>query len=197
MAYSQGFHPHPKISYANSAPTGVASEAEYVEISVTQVCDPDAVRRALDEQLPPGLDVIDVVEARAGDFAQRLEASIWQVELPEVDVATATGAAEALMAADEVVVERLTKNGMRAFDARGAVVGLSVRPAATEPPYAILDMVVRHGTPSVRPDDVITALRLVADLVPPKPPRVTRLAQGPWDAAGFSVQDPFAPDRAG
>ncbi|MEI8261382.1 MAG: TIGR03936 family radical SAM-associated protein, partial [Actinomycetes bacterium] len=29
MAYSAGFHPHPKVSYANAAPTGVASEAEY------------------------------------------------------------------------------------------------------------------------------------------------------------------------
>ena len=33
MAYSAGFHPHPKVSYANAAPTGVASEAEYVEIA--------------------------------------------------------------------------------------------------------------------------------------------------------------------
>ena len=35
MAYSQGFNPHPRVSYANSAPTGTASEAEYVEIAVT------------------------------------------------------------------------------------------------------------------------------------------------------------------
>ena len=35
MAYSAGFSPHPKISYANSAPTGVASEAEYVVILFT------------------------------------------------------------------------------------------------------------------------------------------------------------------
>jgi len=63
MAYSAGFHPHPKISYANAAPTGVASEAEYVELAVTDRCDPEAVRRALDEALPPGLDVVAVVEA--------------------------------------------------------------------------------------------------------------------------------------
>ena len=39
-------------------------------------------------------------------------------------------------------------------------------------------MVVTHGTPSVRPDDVLAALRPVADLVPPVPPQVTRLARG-------------------
>jgi hypothetical protein len=62
---------------------------------------------------------------------------------------------------------------------------------------AILALVVRHGTPSVRPDDVLSALSRVADLVPPKPPRVTRLAQGPLDEAGTSVTDPFGPDRTG
>ena len=38
MAYSAGFRPHPKISYANAAPTGVASEAEYIEIGLAAPC---------------------------------------------------------------------------------------------------------------------------------------------------------------
>jgi len=36
VAYSAGFTPHPKISYAGAAPTGTASEAEYLEISLTE-----------------------------------------------------------------------------------------------------------------------------------------------------------------
>ena len=51
MAYSAGFSPHPKISYSNSAPTGVASEAEYVEIGVTRHCDPTKIRVELDAAL--------------------------------------------------------------------------------------------------------------------------------------------------
>jgi hypothetical protein len=102
-------------------------------------------------------------------------------------------AASRFLAEPEVIVERLTKNGVRRFDARGAV--LHVDGAGIEPDCAILTLVVRHGTPSVRPDDVLLALRRVADLVPPKPPRVTRLAQGPLDEAGTSVTDPLGPDR--
>src|SRR5690242_17927100 len=82
MAYSAGFHPHPKISFANAAPTGTASEAEYVEISLAERCRPEAVRAALDSSLPPGLDVLRVVEADAGALADRLEASEWLVALP-------------------------------------------------------------------------------------------------------------------
>src|SRR5437764_13524249 len=52
MAYSAGFSPHPKVSYAGAASTGVASEAEYLEIGLAQRCDPDQVRRDLDAALP-------------------------------------------------------------------------------------------------------------------------------------------------
>ncbi|MBI1350161.1 MAG: DUF2344 domain-containing protein [Actinomycetales bacterium] len=196
MAYSAGFSPHPKVSYANSAPTGVASEAEYVELGVAQRCDPVEVCRALDEALPPGLDVVEVVEARTSDFANRLEASVWRVELPQVSLTDAAAAISTLLAADEVLVERMTKSGLRTFNARGAVIRAEASCAPDDSDCAILTLVVRHGTPSVRPDDILSALRRVADLVPPKPSRVTRLAQGPLDESGTVVMDPLAQDRA-
>ena len=65
IAYSSGFSPHPRISYANASPTGAASEAEYLEIGLVEVCDPAEVRRRLDEALPDGLDIVDVVVALA------------------------------------------------------------------------------------------------------------------------------------
>jgi radical SAM-linked protein len=203
MAYSAGFNPHPKVSYANAAATGVASEAEYVEIAVAAVCDPERVRAALDASLPPGLDVIEVVEAGPGSLVERLEASVYEIRLPGVELAVAQDAVAALLARDEITVERMTKNGLRAFDARAAVVALRATPdsvlgaaeSADGAPCAILRLVVRHTTPAVRPDDVLVALRQVADLAPPVPPSVTRLAQGPLDTASDDVADPLVPDR--
>src|SRR3954467_5601118 len=85
MAFSAGFHPHPRISYANAAPTGTASEAEYVELAVSERVDPEAVRVALDEALPAGLDVLEVVEAAPGSLADRLEASDWAIAISGLD----------------------------------------------------------------------------------------------------------------
>ena len=65
MAYSSGFNPHPRISYAGAAPTGAASEAEYLEIALAETTDPDDVRRALVESLPDGLDVLDRIKKAA------------------------------------------------------------------------------------------------------------------------------------
>ena len=119
MAYSAGFTPHPKISYVGAAPTGVASEAEYLEIGLAQAVDIEALRVAIDEALPPGLDIVEAIAAVGGSLPERIMASHWQIELPGVDVAEAQAAAQAFMAQTEVGVERLTKDGKRTLDARG------------------------------------------------------------------------------
>jgi radical SAM-linked protein len=193
MAFSAGFHPHPKISYANAAPTGTASEAEYFEISVTERVDPARVLAALDEALPQGLDILQVVEAVPGALADRLQASDWVMEfrgMPVVDLVRAT---EQLLARERVEVTRVMKNGPRTFDVRSAVVSMDVSPSG-DGTCAILRVVVRHTTPAVRPDDVLSALQSVAALTPPSPPLVTRLAQGPLSTASATVADPLAAD---
>lgn len=85
MAFSAGFSPHPKISWAGAAPTGTASEAEYVEIGVSAPVDPDRLLADLDAALPPDLDILEIVAVTGpGSLMDRLEASVWQLELPGV-----------------------------------------------------------------------------------------------------------------
>ncbi|UED88620.1 TIGR03936 family radical SAM-associated protein [Streptomyces profundus] len=199
MAYSAGFTPHPRVSYANAAPTGTASEAEYLEIALAETREPAELRARLDESLPTGLDIVEAVPARTGDFADRLAASVWELRLDGVPAETAGRAVDAFLAAGEVMVRRQTKKGIRDFDARGAVVSLTAEEGGSDrpgsAPCAILRLVVRHLTPAVRPDDVLSGLRATADLAPPVPAAVTRLAQGPLDEETGTVLDPFAPDR--
>ena len=192
MAFSAGFSPHPKVSWVGAAATGVASEAEYVEIALAEHCDPEEVRARLDESLPDGIDLVDAVTAHPGtNLPDLVTASVWHLELPQVAFEDLQRAVSAFEAAEGVEVQRMTKNGLRTFDARNAVVSLR---ATAGDGCAILDMVVQHVTPAVRPDDVLTGLRAVSDLSTPVPPSVTRLAQGPLTAEG-EVGDPLAPDR--
>ncbi|MEU8794694.1 TIGR03936 family radical SAM-associated protein [Streptomyces sp. NPDC048643] len=203
MAYSAGFTPHPKVSYANAAPTGTGSEAEYLEIALTEARDPERLRALLDESMPSGLDIIEAVEARTSGLADRLTASVWELRLDGVEPAEAERAVAAFTAAETVEVSRKTKNGVRTFDARSAVAALETvagthGPQADRPSdqaCAILRLVVRHVTPAVRPDDVLSGLRAVADLAPPVAAAVTRLAQGLFDEETGTVTDPLAPDR--
>lgn len=201
IAFSAGFSPHPKISYAGAAPTGTASEAEYVELGVSARCAPHRVAEVLERALPDGFHVVEVVEAVTSGFAERLEASVWRIRLVGVEPAEAVRAAATFLAQDRVEVQRRTKDGSRTLEARGAVVALTVdTPDEVEPDdrgraCAILTAVVRNATPTVRPEDLLTALRAVGGLAVPVPPEVIRLSQGPLDQRTASVGDPLAADR--
>lgn len=206
MAYSAGFHPHPRISYVNAAPTGVGSEAEYLEIALAERREPAELAALLDAALPAGLDIVQAVDAAdcpPGSLADRIEASCWRLEIA-ADPAEVTAAVAAFLRADEALVERLTKDGRRTIDARGPVLSASVSAASASAGFeavsvsaaesdaqrAILDVVVRQVTPTVRPDDVLAALRSIAGFAPSEPVRATRLAQGPVDGAA-GVADPL------
>ena len=201
IAYSAGFTPHPKISYAGGAPTGVASEAEYLSLALTARQAETQVCRRLDAALPDGIDVIDVTEAtgesggkthRADAPFGHLEASEWRVVLPGVGPAAAQRAVAGFLARAEAPVERLTDKGVRRLDARAAVVEMNVVETGSADPdggqhaaatghqdCAILRMVVLHTAPAVRPEDILTALREQEGITASSPPMTTRLAQGP------------------
>ena len=188
MAYSQGFSPHPRVSWIGAAPTGAASEAEYVEIQVVRRLDPEVVRRELDAALPDGLDVLAAKESAGGSLADRIDASRWRIELPGVPKDELERALAALLAAPQVHVEKLSKDGRRTIDARPALV--SARVEESSQPYGIISVVVRQVTPAVRPDDVLSALFVVAGVKPTVPAKATRTAQGRLDDDGRIV-DPL------
>jgi radical SAM-linked protein len=171
VAFSAGFHPHPRISYANAAPTGTASEAEYFEIALTKECEPADFRAALDAALPADLVILDVAEALPGALADRLEASEWRLDFAAEDAPDIATATAALLARGEATVTRMTKRGVREFDVREAITSLSADGSS-------LTIVLRHLTPLVRPDDVLTALTLYGELRPARAPMVARMRQG-------------------
>lgn len=184
MAFSSGFSPHPRISYANAAPTGASTEAEYLEIGLAASLDATQVRDDLNAAMPDGLVIVKVVPAAAGALAERLTASRWQVQLVGVEVDELTAAVADLLAADVVEVSRMTKGGLRTFDVRGAIHSLV---AADD----TIELVSAISEPLVRPDDVISALQLLQPaLKAAAPALVNRLEQGTWD--GSRVLDPLA-----
>ena len=210
VSHSHGFSPHPRLSWIGAAPTGVASEAEYLEIGLTRPIEPGVLATMLDAALPDGLDVLAAAAAEGTPLAERIDASEWRIALLGVAPDDLRDAVAALQAAEAVVVERVTPSGRREIDVRGALVGASV--AVETPPddvteatprssltpgaavCAILTAVVRQTTPAVRPDDVLGALAVVAGLKPPVPAKATRMAQGLLDDRG-RLADPLGPDR--
>ena len=130
VAHSHGFSPHPRLSWIGAAPTGAASEAEYVEIGLTEAVEPGAVACALDAALPDGLDVLAAAPAQGAALADRIDASRWPIELPGVAPSALRAAIAALLASESVVVERVTPSGRRQIDVRAALVAAQVTDGA-------------------------------------------------------------------
>ncbi len=172
MAYSSGFTPHPRISYAGAAPTSAASEAEFFELALAEVCDPEKLGEALSEALPEGLDIIQVAEATSTSLSDLLTGSLWLIQFQKVSEADLAEAVEMFVQAETIEVERTTKSGVRTFDVRGAVEEILADGKE-------ITVLIRHLTPLVRPDDVVSALgKLKPGIADEKSVLLTRLNQG-------------------
>jgi hypothetical protein len=78
----------------------------------------------------------------------------------------------------------MTKNGLRTFDAREAVVDLELTNGG-------LLVTMAHGEPLVRPDDVLTALSTVCtSFAPTEVPVLTRISQGRLDRETGNIEEP-------
>ncbi len=74
IAFSQGFHPHPKIVFASALPVGVESLGEYLDLYTTERCDPESLIQRLNRLCPEGLRIVAVCEL--GAQAKKITAAL-------------------------------------------------------------------------------------------------------------------------
>ncbi|WP_455542725.1 TIGR03936 family radical SAM-associated protein [Intestinibacter sp.] len=58
LSYSEGFNPHPKMSYGNALALGVESQGEYVDIEIEDDIEVKEFLERINEQLPEGIKFI-------------------------------------------------------------------------------------------------------------------------------------------
>lgn len=58
LSYSQGFNPHPKMSYGNALALGVESQGEYVDIEIEDDISVEEFLKRINEELPKGVEFI-------------------------------------------------------------------------------------------------------------------------------------------
>src|SRR3712207_6518589 len=63
VAYSQGFNPRPRMAFASALTLGATSDWELCQLDLAEALDEtrlEAAARGLREQLPPGIQILDV-----------------------------------------------------------------------------------------------------------------------------------------
>lgn len=83
VAYSEGFHPKPKMSFSNPLPVGMESLGEAFTVSIAGDVQPASVIRALNRHLPEGLVVRESVRAsKQSDKTEKQETSYYEIQSP-------------------------------------------------------------------------------------------------------------------
>ena len=62
LVHSQGFNPHPKISYGNALALGTESQGEYVDVEIEEDLSVEEYLNRMNEQLPEGIKFIKAME---------------------------------------------------------------------------------------------------------------------------------------
>lgn len=168
LAYTQGHHPHLKMSFGPPLPLGYRSRAEVFDLELSRPPEIDLAER-LDETLPDGLRVLAYrpILFKTPSLMSQLEGASYRVRFPRtflqeagLDPATLRGTLETrvtgLLGAEHVLVRRQSEAQTREFDARPSIASLQV--LADEPP-AVLDAQLRFTLRAqVRPEEVVALL---------------------------------------
>lgn len=85
LRYSQGYHPHPRLSLALPLAVGMTAEAEWMEVEFLSPVPTEAIWERLSPQLPAGLSLKDILEAPSGapSLAARVRGSEIEVVLSQ------------------------------------------------------------------------------------------------------------------
>lgn len=160
VAFSQGFNPHPKFSFASALPVGVTGDGEYMEVEISREMDIGDFLFRLGENLPEVLEVVSAaaIEGRQNSLTAGINAGEYSVtaELSEpITGSDLENILESLKKEGKIIVERETKRGKKEMDIRPGIFSLEGR---TEDGQVFLDFMVRTGsTGNIRPGEVVAA----------------------------------------
>lgn len=128
VAYSEGFSPRPKLSFGLALSVAHESDAEYLDVELTEPVDVDVLPLALSAALPDGIDVDGVAELVPGaeSLQQAITSCNWRIEILGASPVEVTAAVAETLTATELPLERVRKGKTAIADVRPAILELEV-----------------------------------------------------------------------
>jgi radical SAM family uncharacterized protein/radical SAM-linked protein len=204
MAYSQGFHPKPRVSFGPALPVGVESRCEYLDLELIGVHDAQAIGAKVAAVLPPGLRVEEAraLDPRAPSISASLRAVHYVADFPEVWSQSALEArVEAFAQASQATVRRsapprrgLRKRGEKIAQGKAREIDLKdiVTHMALEGERRVTFSLKADPSGSAKPVEVLAAV--FGEGTPPRGVKV--LKEGVSFERAWGIRQPAAPPRA-
>lgn len=116
IAHSNGFNPHPKLSFALAMSVGLMSDSEYGDVVLTRDIDLMEFTKRLNAALPEGLKVVEARKIPQGktSLSASLTDSRYRIEVAledGIDEASLSDILNTYKSLDEVILEKRNKKG--------------------------------------------------------------------------------------
>ena len=116
MCYSQGFNPHPILSFAMASPVGMTSYAEYMDVKVEDGADAMEMTQNLIAALPDGLSVVRTCMVEDNYPPLMAKVALCDCSITFPDKKNIESAWDEFMAQEEILVQKHSKKGLRTVD---------------------------------------------------------------------------------
>ncbi len=120
IRFSQGFHPHPKFSFATALSVGIESWAEYFDMEIATGYSADRVLQELNATLPSGVQILDAAEIplRAAALSVIMDRIRYRVTLPDHFAIDLPGCVAQFVARENCSFRREKKGRVTEIDLR-------------------------------------------------------------------------------
>ena len=164
IAYTQGFNPHPVMSFGSALALGWTSEYEIIDIKLSAPIGRIRAEEAIRAALPADLPVLEVrmIEDRHPAPMALVRMSDYRVKLEGPTAGAVISQIPGFLARDTVTTVKKTKSGERQINARAMVIGME--PA--EDAFAVRLMLTEQA--SIKPDLLVGLLAEQAGVEPPE-----------------------------
>lgn len=120
-AYSEGFNPHLKISFATALGVGVTSDCEYVDFVLNEKISADKVMEKLNDQLPDGAKILKIkkIPAKTPALMSTVDFSRYEVKISSAE--NLSDAVKKFNDAKEIIFMRITPKKTREIEIKNFI----------------------------------------------------------------------------
>ncbi len=154
LAYSQGFHPQPKMSIAAALPLGFSSRCEVLDMRLERDISLAGLRDTLQGTLPLGIQVLSIeqTDEHAPALQTRVDSAEYEVHLAEaVDGSNLKRKVDSVMESESIIRTRRGKT----YDLRPLILSLTYNEEQSPVIHMLLS--AKEGATG-RPEEVLDAL---------------------------------------
>jgi len=161
LAYSEGFHPHPKMSFGPALAVGISSLEEYLDVETVADIPAEELQERLNRSLPEGLRILAAKRClkRPKPLNAVINRAVYRLTL-ETEPSRRPAVMEILehcMSSDRLEVTRVNKNGQKVVNIRPWLHNLKTE-AFDEAGLQVSVTGEIGSNGNLRPDDILQLL---------------------------------------